>query len=164
MVNLPHVSLILKRLLLVTRSPRPQLGMKQRTLVANTYPRWINCSEPLRAEEGRALGRLFVALSTKSTIRSYATSVRRGAESLAKPFSKHASYILQAYVEANNDPLYVMSQGMRKELLPGLFALCGMLNEHTRNAMMVSALDSGGKSAMKLLWKEYEKQTYTGQG
>jgi len=29
---------------------------------------------------------------------------------------------------------------------------------------MVSALDAGGKSVMKVLWKEYEKQRYVGKG
>jgi hypothetical protein len=39
-----------------------------------------------------------------------------------------------------------------------------MLNEHTRDALMVSALDASGKAAMKGLWREYEKQRYTGEG
>jgi hypothetical protein len=39
-----------------------------------------------------------------------------------------------------------------------------MLNEHTRDALMVSALDASGKAAMKNLWREYEKQRYTGKG
>jgi hypothetical protein len=39
-----------------------------------------------------------------------------------------------------------------------------MLNEHARDALMVSALDASGKAAMKGLWREYEKQRYTGKG
>jgi hypothetical protein len=39
-----------------------------------------------------------------------------------------------------------------------------MINEHSRDAMMVSALDAGGKATMKALWKEYEKQRYVGKG
>ena len=72
--------------------------------------------------------------------------------------------MLTAYVEAVNDPLCFVTSGIRKELQPGLFALCDMLGEHNRDAMMVSALDAGGKATMKVLWKEYEKQRYVGKG
>ncbi|OBZ78847.1 hypothetical protein A0H81_00559 [Grifola frondosa] len=85
-------------------------------------------------------------------------------ESLARPFSKHAAYVLTAYIDAVNDPLCFVSTQVRKELQPGLFILCDMLGEHNRDAMMVSALDAGGKTTMKALWKEYEKQRYIGKG
>jgi len=39
-----------------------------------------------------------------------------------------------------------------------------MLNEYARDALMVSALDASGKAVMKGLWREYEKQRYTGKG
>lgn len=63
-----------------------------------------------------------------------------------------------------NDPLCVLTSDIRKELRPGLFALCDMLNDHSRDAMMMSVLDSNGKSTLKALWKDYEKQHYVGKG
>ncbi|KAH0838582.1 hypothetical protein J3R83DRAFT_6903 [Lanmaoa asiatica] len=86
------------------------------------------------------------------------------AESLAKPFAKHASYVLVAYVDAFNDSLCIINAETRRDLEPGLFALCEMVGEHSRDALMVSALDSGGKTILKSLWKEYEKQRYVGKG
>jgi Urb2/Npa2 family len=85
-------------------------------------------------------------------------------ESLTKPFANHASYVLVAYVDAFNDPLCIVDMETRRELEQGLFALCEMVGEHSRDALMLSALDSGGKTIMKSLWREYEKQRYVGKG
>lgn len=157
--------MILQQLIMSIRSPRPQLGGKQRTLVTETLPKWINANHSLGPEEAKALARLLATLTTKTVVRSYASSSEiQKQESLAKPFSKHAAYVLKSYIEAMNDPLCVLPAEIRKELQPGLFCLCDVLNDHSRDAMMVSALDAGGKTTMKTLWKEYEKQKYIGKG
>jgi hypothetical protein len=126
----------------------------------------MSASRPHGAEEAKVLGRLLESLTTKTTVRvlSSATSETRKAESLAKPFSKHATYVLKAYIEAMNDPLCVLPLDVRKELQPGIFALCSMISEHSRDTLMISALDAGGKLTLKALWKEYEKQRYVGKG
>ena len=164
--TLPQLGMVLRQLVFSTRGCRPNLGAKQKTMVMNTQPQWINSSHPLGAEEGKALGRLLESLNTKTTVRvlSSSTSDLQKAESLAKPFSKHAAYVLQAYTEAMNDSLCILPLEVRKELEPGLFALCAMMNEHSRDALMVSGLDAGGKATLKALWKEYEKQRYVGKG
>jgi hypothetical protein len=158
--------MILRQLIMVMRRIRPQLGAKQSTLVTDTFPVWVNSVHPLAAEEAKALGRLLTTLSSKSIVRTHQTSStdNQKAESLAKPFSKHAAYVLKGYVDAMNDPLCVMPLDVKKELYPGLFSLCDMISEHSRDAIMVSALDAGGRAAMKTLWKEYEKQRYIGKG
>lgn len=164
--TLPHLGMVLRQLLLSTRGCRSNLGAKQKTLVMNTQPQWINASRPLGAEEGKALGRLLESLNTKTIVRTLSSSTldSQKAESLTKPFSKHAAYVLQAYIEAMNDSLCVLSSEVRKQLEPGLFALCALMNEYGRDALMVSALDAGGKATLKALWKEYEKQRYVGKG
>lgn len=164
--TLPHLGMVLRQLLLSTRGCRPNLGAKQKTLVMNTQPQWISVLHPLGAEEGKAFGRLLESLNTKTTVRilSSSTSDLQKAESLAKPFSKHAAYVLQAYIEAMNDSLCILPLEVRKELESGLFVLCTIMNEHSRDALMVSALDTGGKAILKALWKEYEKQRYVGKG
>jgi len=151
---------------MVMRQLRPQLGAKQSKLVTDTLPVWVNAVDPLAAEEGRALARLLTTLTSKSIVRTHQLSSPDGqkAESLAKPLSKHAAFVLKAYMDAMNDPLCVMPLDVRKELRPGLFSLCHMISEHSRDALMVSALDAGGKATMKALWKEYEKQKYVGKG
>jgi len=86
------------------------------------------------------------------------------AESLARPFARHAPYVLLAYLQAMNEPLSSMPVGVRRELEPGLFALCMMMGEHGRDTLMVQSLDVGGKALLKLLWKEYDRQKYVGKG
>lgn len=164
--TLPHLGMILQQLIMAIRQLRPHLGGKQSKLVTDTLPIWINAAEPLGVEEGRALARLLTTLTSKSIVRTHQTSSTENqkAESLAKPFSKHAAYVLKAYIDAMNDPLCILSLDLRKELQPGLFSLCDMMSEHSRDAMMVSLLDAGGKVVMKGLWKEYEKQKYVGKG
>ncbi|PIL29586.1 hypothetical protein GSI_08222 [Ganoderma sinense ZZ0214-1] len=163
--TLPHLGFVLRQLVACLRSVRPQLGGKQTRLVMDTLPRWISPSGPLSSQESKALARLLTTLTTKTLVRVHgAASDTQKPESLVRPFSKHAAYVLTAYVNAANDPLCVVPLGIRKELQPGLFALCEMLGEHNRDAMMVSALDAGGKATMKALWKEYEKQRYVGKG
>ncbi|TBU64845.1 Urb2/Npa2 family-domain-containing protein [Dichomitus squalens] len=163
--TLPHLGFVLRQLVACLRSLRPQLGGKQSRLVMDTLPRWISPSGPLSGQESKALARLLTTLTTKTIVRTHgAAADSQKPESLTRAFSKHAAYVLTAYVEAVNEPLCLVSSGIRKELQPGLFALCEMLGEHTRDAMMVSALDVGGKATMKVLWREYEKQRYVGKG
>lgn len=175
LTTLPHLCLILRQLIFTLRTPRPQLGRKQYSFVVSGLPQWINPSDrPLGPEESKALARLLTTLSTKSVIRTYTNNATHGTsapstdtqkpESLARPLSKHVAYVLQAYIEVVNDPLCVFSSEMRKELMPGLFVLCGIMGEHARDALMVSALDGGGKMVLKGVWKEYEKQKYVGKG
>ncbi|RPD63168.1 hypothetical protein L227DRAFT_573006 [Lentinus tigrinus ALCF2SS1-6] len=163
--TLPHLGFVLRQLIACLRSLRPQLGAKQSRLVMDTLPRWIAPAHPLTSQESKALARLLTTLTTKTMVRVHGPAAdTHKPESLLRPFSKHAAYVLTAYIEVVNDPLCVVSSAIRKELQPGLFALCDMLGEHNRDAIMVSALDAGGKATMKVLWREYEKQRYVGKG
>ena len=162
---LPHLSMVLQRLVTMVRATRPGLGAKQARTVANTFPFWVNSKQPLGISEVKTLSRLLVSLTTKTTARLVGSAQEnQKMESLTRPFGKHASYVLVAYAQAMNDPLCVVYASIRKELYPGLFALCEMLSDHDREAMMLSALDGGGKATMKMLWTDYKKQKYVGQG
>jgi hypothetical protein len=165
MPNLPHLAFVVSKLIVSLRAVQPHLGAKQRRSVTDTLPSWISPDAPPTESEGRGLARLLTNLTAKTTVRttdSSTTSTK--AESLAQPFSKHALYVLVAYIRAVTDPLCTLSPAIRRELEPGLFALCGMMGEHGRDAVMMSMLDAGGKQVLKSLWKEYEKQKYVGQG
>ncbi|KAI6146719.1 Urb2/Npa2 family-domain-containing protein [Pisolithus tinctorius] len=168
--TLPHLAFVLHRLLLIIRRMRPQLGAKQSKLVAGTLPSWISPSQPLGIAESRALSRLLTALTVKTVPHTHTTqhtaiaAETQKAESLAKPFAKHVGHVLLAYIDSMNNPLCILTPDVRRELEPGLFSLCEMLGEYNRDALMVSALDSGGKTLMKSLWREYEKQRYVGKG
>ena len=163
--GLPHLGVVLQRLVAMIRAVRPELGAKQARAVANSFPFWVNVKEPLGVPEFKVLSRLLVSLTTKTTVRAVGpVQESQKMESLARPFGKHASYVLVTYAQAMNDPLCVVYAATRKELYPGLFALCDLLSDHDREAMMLSALDGGGKTAMKTLWNDYKKQKYVGQG
>ncbi|KAI5898635.1 uncharacterized protein SCHCODRAFT_064155 [Schizophyllum commune H4-8] len=170
--TLPHLSLVLRQLLFALRRPRPQLGRRQLDALAKTFPSWIDPRNPLGAEEAAALARVLEALTTKTIPRTHKSGGAASAgdasaakaTSLAPVFSRHAAPVLAAYADAANDPLCITPAEVRKALQPGLFALCGMLNEHTRDAMMVASLDAAGKVTMKSLWREFERQRYVGKG
>jgi hypothetical protein len=164
---LPHLGLLLRRLILCFRQQRPQLGAKQSRQVADSLPVWVSPTDSLGSDNAHTMSRLLESLATKTVVRTFAApppGSEAAATSLARPFSKHAASVIQAYVDAISDPLCTMSASLRKELRPGLFVLCGMLSEHSRDAMMASSLDTSGKIIMKTLWQEYEKQRYVGKG
>ena len=164
--SLPHLTHILRRLISCFGIPRAQLGGKQTKQVTDNHPLWIAAPQhPLGVQEARALARLLTMLTTKTIPILGAHGSKAGrAESLAKPFAKHVMHVLKAYVDIMNDPLCAVPLEMRRELQPGLFSLCDILDRHDRDAMMVSMLDAGGKLTMKALWQEYEKQRYVGKG
>ncbi|PVG00766.1 hypothetical protein CPB86DRAFT_812877 [Serendipita vermifera] len=165
---LPHLVVILRRLIGHLRSPQINLGHKQYRNISNQLPPWITVSEPLSRPEAIALSRLLVALNTKNLVRSKSLTPSildwtREAQSLAKPFSKHASGVLAAYIEVLTDPLCLISREVRVELTPGINSLCEMSGEKGRDALMVT-LDNTGKILFKNIWSSYEKQRYEGKG
>ncbi|KAK7694414.1 hypothetical protein QCA50_001600 [Cerrena zonata] len=163
--SLPLLCVMLSRLIVCLKSMFPNLGARQSNLVSNTLPQWISPHKPLGNDESKALARLFTTLTTKTIIRTHNTSTTdtQKADSLARPLSKHISVVLKAYVDTLTDPLCILPSEMRRELEPGLFALCEIIGEQYRDAMMVT-LDTAGKAVMKGLWREYEKQRYVGKG
>ncbi|TCD70050.1 hypothetical protein EIP91_005031 [Steccherinum ochraceum] len=163
--TLPLLGTTLHKLILMLRTLTPNLGATQSKMVSDTLPRWVNATDPMTSEESKALARLLTTLNTKTLIRTHssANAELQKADSLARPFSKHAAHVLSAYLAALNDPLCVMSSAIRKELEPGLFALCEVMGEQNRDALMVT-LNAGEKAVMKGLWRTYEKQRYVGKG
>ncbi|KAI5992198.1 Urb2/Npa2 family-domain-containing protein, partial [Pisolithus albus] len=155
--TLPHLAFVLHRLLSITRRVRPQLGAKQSKLVAGTLPSWVSPSQPFGVPESRALSRLLTVLTIKTVPRTHTTQQHTA---VAAETTRPAL----AYIDSMNDPVCILTPEMRHELEPGPFPLCEMLGEYNRDALMVSALDSGGKTIMKSLWREYEKQRYAGKG
>jgi len=165
-LTIPHLGMVLRRLVLAIKSPRTNLGARQNSIVSKDLPVWVNPSQPFGIEEGKALARLLESLATKTIPKTHASFLAQAqkAESLAKPFSKHAPYVLKAYVEAVNDSLCTLPTRIRKELQPGIYALCGIMTDHARDALMASMTEAGEKFTLKQLWQEYEKQKYTGKG
>ena len=114
----------------------------------NTQPRWLSATQ---------------ALASKTMVRVLAVQAHAEgrapakAESFAKPFAKHAADVLKAHVDAMCAPLMVLPMEVRRALLPGLFALCEMMSEHSRDTLMVSVVDGDGRTILKALWTEHDK-------
>ncbi|KAG9125447.1 hypothetical protein FRC07_007538 [Ceratobasidium sp. 392] len=127
---------------------------------------------PQRSAEAQAslagkateLARLLVGLTTKNaqaTIRSRVEQKQTSkAESLARPFARHAPYVLVAYAKSAAE----MNLAVRTALKPGLFALCGMSGAPARDMIMVTMLDSVEKEIFGAVWREWETQKYAGKG
>ncbi|QRW05760.1 hypothetical protein RhiLY_04759 [Ceratobasidium sp. AG-Ba] len=129
-------------------------GAPQRTTVAQAS----------LAGKATELARVLVGLTTKNTpvtIRSKADQKQPvKAESLARPFARHAPYILVAYAQSAAE----MSGAVRAALKPGLFALCSMCGMPARDMIMVTMLDTVEKEIFGGVWKEWEGQKYIGKG
>ena len=76
--------------------------------------------------------------------------------------SKHAVYMLVAYVRCVTQPATTIAVPLRRELEPGLFALCDMCGDFERDAALKGMLDASGQVVFKALWTEWEHQRYKG--
>ncbi|KAJ1026836.1 hypothetical protein NDA16_002133 [Ustilago loliicola] len=165
---LPQLGSLLSRLSTLFRRLRSTSGSAKRQL-RRDLPAWLDpilvC--PLNAEhEARALSRLLSTLVVKNVSlknRSSAAGEGGKAESLARPFSKHATYILVAYLRSLTASYSTVPAEVRQELEVGMMTVCGIVGHHQRDAAMAGLLDSAGKVLMKRIWSEYEKQRYKGQ-
>jgi hypothetical protein len=167
---LPHLSALLILLLSALRSPRPSLGGRQLRILSDSLPCWLNVStSPLGIAEARAFARLLTSLTVKTIPRlppsTASISAQRRASSLATPLSKHAPYLLLAYVRMLTDLDTVVSPAVRHELEPGVGSICEIVGERDRDAVMIGGgLDGGGKGVLKMVWEGWEKGKYAGTG
>lgn len=161
----------LRRSTTATSSSTIEASGLQKRQLRRDLPSWLDpvLVTPLTAErEARTLSRLLSTLIVKNVslkTRASSSEVTAGAkaESLARPFSKHATYILVAYLKSLTAPNSMVPADVRAELEVGMLVICEIIGHHQRDAAMVGLLDSAGKILMKRLWTEYEKQRYKGQ-
>ena len=164
---LPHFGFVLIGLLRSLITPRPQLGARQLGQVTDMLPWWVSLSEFLGPNEARAVARLLTTLQAKTIPRTFTSKEKereKTAASLLDAFSKHAGPVIGSHISNLVNPLVVVSSATWDALEPGLFALCDSMGEHGRDALMASGLDTSGRAVMKSIWREYEKQRYTGKG
>lgn len=174
---LPQVGLLLARLITLFRrlgrhasNGEIQASGSQRRSLRRDLPAWLDpvLVTPLRAHhEARALSRLVSNVMAKSVSLKHRSSDAPGtavkAESLARPLSKHATYMLVAYLKSLTAQGSVVPADVRAELEVGMMTICEIMGHHQRDAAMSGLLDSAGKVLMKRIWSEFEKQRYKGQ-
>ena len=97
---------------------------------------------------------------------------------LEAPLAKHAPSILVAYVRAASDPLASLSIDVRRQLEPGVFALCDVMTSRGRAEGRGSegkgiglpfGLGEGdtGEAEKELwadMWRSWSKKRYLGLG
>ncbi|KAG8709589.1 hypothetical protein FRC09_000584, partial [Ceratobasidium sp. 395] len=138
--------------------------LKVRTSHAIGTPQRSAETQASLAGKATELARLLVGLTTKNapvTVRNRVEPKQTTkAESLARPFARHAPYLLVAYADSAAE----MSLAVRTALKPGLFALCGMCGTPARDMIMVTMLDTVEKEIFGATWREWEAQKYAGEG
>lgn len=152
--------------------------------------------EVLGESHAREFSRLLEGITAKTTSgrsrREGAVSGGHGAtankvDSLSRPFSKHAVYVILAYIHALLDgsssgmtslgslglgmgmgdiassSVSYLDRRVKRELLVGLCNLCGIIDESERDWVLVSdLLDEAGKSVFKEMWRMWERGRYKG--
>lgn len=161
-----NLSALLCQLTLCFQTVRPNLGGRQVRTVEANLPGWIDpVSKPLGIEDARSLARLLSSLTAKTIPRLNTRTAAVKAESLAGPLSKHAPYVLLAYTRLLTDLNTVVSPSIRRELEPGVFAVCEIVGEKDRDSVMLAGgLDGGGKGILKMVWNAWEASRYVGKG
>ncbi|EJT97949.1 hypothetical protein DACRYDRAFT_41334, partial [Dacryopinax primogenitus] len=124
---------------------------------------WVASDDPLGAEHAAELGRLLCTVVVRRPAQGYRVAESK-LESLAKPFARHAPYLLKKYIDMVTDPFTTISGDMRRALQPGIFALCSMINDPDRDSLMLSLRKTPAKALFKAMWQEYDRQKYVGRG
>ncbi|WFD23158.1 hypothetical protein MEQU1_001844 [Malassezia equina] len=165
---LPHLTDLIARLyLLLSSFVRAHTGETIKQEMATALPAWMDmAAAPLTSTDARALARLLTELGAKTS--AVAPAAKRArlshgtTESLRKPLSKYAVYMLLAYVRCVTMPHTTIAATLRTELQPGLFVLCDVCGEHERDAALKHALDASGQVIFQALWADWERQRYKG--
>ncbi|SPO24459.1 uncharacterized protein UTRI_03727 [Ustilago trichophora] len=172
---LPHLGSLLARLCTLFRrlrrtfistQTRIEASGTQRRALRRDLPAWLDPElvTPLTAaHSARALSRLLSLLVVKNVSLKARSAEMTKAESLARPFSKHATYILVAYLKSLTAQNAIVPAEVRAELEVGMMTICEVIGQRQRDAAMAGLLDSAGKTLLKRVWGEFEKQRYRGQ-
>ena len=145
-------------------------------LASNTSslsPRWSRSSTPwVRPHHAKALTRLLVSLNTKSSTLQHhkkrsESSSRDDSKttSLAGPLSKHAPFILVAFLRAATDNAAPLTSEVRRELTVGILEILGTMGKYEREALMRGFLTpsmEAERTLLKQLWKDQERVRYKG--
>lgn len=142
-----------------------------------TAPLWAKTATAwVKPTHAKALTRLLVSLNTKSATLQHSkkrsrADTGRGEDSssnptsLSGPLSKHAPFILVAFLRAATDNAAPLSSEIRRELTVGILEILGTMGKYEREALMRGFLTQSmeaERTLLKQLWKDQEKVRYKG--
>jgi hypothetical protein len=173
LATLPLITAFLASVFAVLQSPRAAIGGKVRARAVARWPAWIADGQELGDNEAKRFARVLTTLSSRSSRTAAAGSQDK--ISLSGPFAKHAPALLVAYVRAVADSVSGLSTAVRKELEPGLFALCEVITAGGRAegregegvGEPFGLGEVGGDAEREVwadLWRRWGKERYVGQG
>lgn len=187
---LPHLMKLYSRVFTLFVRPRAIAGSgKLRSIVINRRPNWLGPLDEdcLDVNSAAAVARSISTLTGRTTIRRgknddgsklRSSGMERDLGSLVGQLSKHAPGVLVAYTKAVADPLAGIPVGARREMEPGLFALCEAITAGGKaqygkgpgeGVGEAFGLGEGDNSDAEYevwvdLWQRWSKKRYAGQG
>lgn len=170
LAHLPSVVGALSAVLPLLQRARPGLRHKSRR------PWWLasdpSANDPVVAHAA-LLARTLTALATAKL----PTTSEARAKTLAGPLAKHAPAVLVAYARAASDPWAALAPAVRRELEPGLFALCDVVTAGGRAdgrgregegvGVPFGLGEAHGEAEREVwadVWKSWARKRYTGRG
>ena len=85
--------------------------------------------------------------------------------SLVGALSKHAPFVLFAYLRRSADTRTPLKPSIRAALLPGVYSLIGVMGQHEREALLRGFLTPNmpvERDQLRSLWTDYDKIRYKG--
>ncbi|SCV70426.1 BQ2448_1820 [Microbotryum intermedium] len=149
------------------------LGKRAERTTAATFPFWVwyGGSQTIGREHAKAIGRLLISLSTKTTTLTTSsssttmTTKSKSTASLVAPLSKHAPFLILIYLRASVHSTSPIPLALRNELQGGWYEVMDAMGKWEREALMKGFLkdeDEAERAVLRRMWKAYEKERYRG--
>lgn len=123
-------------------------------------PPWLR--EPCSASSAQLFARILTMWATPPTTawqntRENKRQLISRAAKTGKAVSKHIPWFMMEYVALQAEyPELVMEESVQKALMPGIYALFGVLGTYERE-MCMAALDGPSRGIFKSLWEDWSK-------
>ncbi|SCZ87683.1 BZ3500_MvSof-1268-A1-R1_Chr2-2g05149 [Microbotryum saponariae] len=147
------------------------LGKRAERTTAATFPFWVWYGElqTIGREHAKAIGRLLISLSTKTTTLTTSSltmaTKSKSTSSLVAPLSKHAPFLILIYLRASVHSTSPIPLTLRSELQGGWFEVMDAMGKWEREALMKGFLkdeEEAERAVLRRMWKAYEKERYRG--
>lgn len=152
------------------------LGQRAEREARATFPAWAwqGGAKGINQNEAAAVGRLLGSLTAKTAAIHQKSSKNSKSEetgstgtttSLAAPLSKHAPFLLLAYLRACVHSTCPIPSTLRGELQGGWFEVMDSMGKWEREALMKGFLgddEEAERGILRDLWKSWEKERYRG--
>lgn len=153
------------------------LGQRAEREARATFPAWVwqGGVKGVNQGEAAAVGRLLGSLTAKTTAIQHKNHKQQRTNedgsssttttSLTAPLSKHAPFLLLAYLRACVHPTCPIPSALRGELQGGWFEVMDSMGKWEREALMKGFLgedEEAERGVLRELWKNWEKERYRG--